>query len=319
MDSITINSELEAADTVTATTHKTIGVVMTCYNRKELTLRCLANLANQDVLEGGKAEIKVFMTDDGSSDGTAEAVAEAYPEVTILKGDGSLFWNGGMNLAYGEALKHKLDYYLWLNDDTFLYDDAIRRLIDTHEEMTKRGKEDSIILGGTVDPNTKEFSYGGFKRLSKWTLKMVYVKPGDVPKECHSNTGNCVLIPKAVYEKVGNIEPFYTHRWGDPDYGLRTRKAGGSIWLAPGFIGECETNPTAERWSDPTLPFKERLKDFHSVKGYIRKDWFFFVRRHGGPLWPLLWAKPYVDMFITSFKYKFFGIKVYPDHYSRTT
>ena len=249
MDSITINSELETAESIADTKPVTIGVVMTCYNRRELTLQCLDNLSKQDVL-AGNVDLRVFMTDDGSSDGTSEAVAEAYPDVTILKGDGSLFWNGGMHLAYGEALKHNLDYYLWLNDDTFLYKDAISRLMETHKEMTQKGMEDSIILGGTIDPNTRAFSYGGFKRLSKLTLKMVHVKPGKEPKECHSNTGNCVLIPKAVYEKVGNIEPFYTHRWGDPDYGLRTRKKGGYIWLAPGYIGECEMNPTAERWTD---------------------------------------------------------------------
>lgn len=282
-------------------TNVSIGVVMTCFNRREYTLKCLRLLYEQTALQQG-VSLSIFLTDDGSKDGTSEAVAKEFPDTTILKGNGSLFWNGGMNKAYGEALKHDLDYYLWMNDDTFLFEDALERLLATHKDRSEKGMEKSIILGGCLDPRNGKFSYGGFQRVSKWTLKMIDVVPGDEPKECTSNTGNCVLIPRSVAALVGNIEPFYTHRWGDPDYGLRAGKKGCKIWLAPGFVAECEANPTAERWRDTSLSFKDRLKDFHSVKGYIKKDWFFYVRRHGGALWFLLWIKPYVDMVLSTFK-----------------
>jgi hypothetical protein len=36
----------------------------------------------------------------------------------VLGGDGSLFWNGGMRLAYADAMRSDFDYYLWLNGDT---------------------------------------------------------------------------------------------------------------------------------------------------------------------------------------------------------
>ncbi|MEM6801859.1 MAG: glycosyltransferase family 2 protein [Bacteroidota bacterium] len=286
-----------------------IGAVLTCYNRREKTLVCLEKLYQQSAVKSGRVSVEVFLTDDGSTDGTSEAVKEAFPGVHVFQGTGSLYWNGGMNLAFGKALQQNMDYYLWLNDDTFLYEDAIDKLLDTHEDMSKRSEPNSIILGGTVDPNTKEFSYGGFKRLSRWTLKMEAVIPGDHPKRCTSNTGNCVLIPKSVSDKVGNIEPFYTHRWGDPDYGLRAGKLGCSIWLAPGYVAECESNPTAERWASPSLSFAERIKDFHSIKGYIKKDWYFFVKRHGGILWFALWMKPYFDMVMLSMKDMFRGSK----------
>ncbi len=287
-------------------TNTSIGVVMTCFNRREYTLKCLRHLYQQTALQSD-VSLSVFMTDDGSSDGTSEAVAKEFPDTTIMKGDGSLFWNGGMNLAFGEALKHNLDYYLWMNDDTFLFDDALETLLTTHRDRTEKGMPDSMILGGCLDPRTGKFSYGGFQRVSKWTLKMIDVVPGEAPKECTTNTGNCVLIPKSVSDKVGNIEPFYTHRWGDPDYGLRARKKGCSVWLAPGFVAECEMNPTAERWRDLSLTLKERIADFHSVKGYIKKDWFFYTRRHGGLLWFLLWLKPYFDMVTSSMKKTFTG------------
>lgn len=251
---------------------------------------------------------EVYLMDDGSKDGTYEAVQSEFPEVHLQKGDGSRFWNGGMNAAFGAALKGDYDFYLWLNDDTFLYPDALDKLLDGWESRNQQGHPDSIIIGSTIDPETGQYSYGGFQRLSKWTLKLDHVYPDDKEmKLCTTMCGNCVLIPRAITERIGNIEPFYKHRWGDPDYGLRATASGGSVWTVAGYIGTCEANPLAEAWTDNTLSIKDRIKDFHSVKGYRKEDWFFYVKRHGGLLWMLLWIKPYVDILTSSLKYKLTG------------
>ena len=284
-------------------THIQIGVAMTCHNRRAKTLHCLEQLYAQVGLNE-QFEITTFLVDDGSSDGTGEAVKSQFSEVNVLEGDGNLYWNGGMHKAYGEALKGDFDYFLWLNDDVSLHKNAIIHLLNTYQELLDSKQGENIILGGMADPETGKCSYGGFLRQSKWSLRMTEVEPGDEPKQCSANTGNCVLIPRVIARWIGNIEPFYKHRWGDPDYGLRAGKMGFGVWLASGFVGTCEGNPTAERWTDSSLSFSEKLKDFHSVKGYGKKDWKFYVKRHGGPLWFLLWLKPYFDMVIGGKKKK---------------
>ena len=46
-----------------------------------------------------------------------EAVGKMFPQVHIIKGDGNLFWNRGMYMAWQAAIKEKdYDFYLWLND-----------------------------------------------------------------------------------------------------------------------------------------------------------------------------------------------------------
>ena len=93
-----------------------ISVLLTCHNRKEKTLICLRKLFEQDVRN---VEFDVFLVDDGCTDGTAEAVREEFPKIHIIQGDGSLFWNRGMCLAWEEARKNGAhDAVLWLNDDT---------------------------------------------------------------------------------------------------------------------------------------------------------------------------------------------------------
>ena len=43
---------------------------------------------------------------------------ERHPDVRLLRGNGQLYWNGGMRRAFGEAMAADYDYYLWMNDDT---------------------------------------------------------------------------------------------------------------------------------------------------------------------------------------------------------
>jgi GT2 family glycosyltransferase len=79
-----------------------LAVLMTCFNRKEMTLEALRSLFSQKQVED--LNVTVYLVDDGSRDGTSQAVAERFPRVSILQGDGSLFWNGGMRKAFAEAL-----------------------------------------------------------------------------------------------------------------------------------------------------------------------------------------------------------------------
>ena len=95
-----------------------VAVLLTCHNRVEKTLKCLSKLFGQQVDESVK--VTVYLVDDGSTDGTGIAVKDRYPDINVIYGDGSLFWNGGMHQAFAEALKVGFDYYLWLNDDTNL-------------------------------------------------------------------------------------------------------------------------------------------------------------------------------------------------------
>ena len=66
------------------------------------------------------------------------AIAEQFPEVTLLHGNGKLYWNGGMRRAFAAAIAGDYDYYLWMNDDTELDDGALAVLLDTERRLRER-------------------------------------------------------------------------------------------------------------------------------------------------------------------------------------
>lgn len=270
-----------------------VAVLMTCYNRREITLACL------DVLYRQTLDFDVYLVDDGSTDGTAQAVQQNYPNVKILTGNGSLFWVGGMHLAFAEALKLSHPYYLWLNDDTLLEPGALKKLLITHQDLAQQGKADSIVAGAIKDPITGRQTYGGRKRPKRWySFKFETVEPAKAPQECDTIQGNAVLIPHSVAEKVGNIDTAFIHNFGDLDYGLRAKQLGCSVWVAPDFVGTCPQNSVRDSWADTTLPIHKRLRKVLHTKGFPLRAWTIYLKRHSGLFWFIYWPLPYVRAII---------------------
>jgi GT2 family glycosyltransferase/glycosyltransferase involved in cell wall biosynthesis len=270
----------------------TISALLTCHNRREHTLACLESL-RANAIPG--ITVDVHLVDDASNDGTAEAVAAAYPDVEITVGTGDLFWGGGMRLAFTRAAPARPDYLLWLNDDVVLDHDALERLLATYATLCAARQPLSVVVGSTRDPETGATTYGGVRRTSRLRrMAFALVTPTDTPQPCDTMNGNVVLIPRSVYSVMGNIDEKFIHAGGDTDYGLRARSAGCQVFLAPGHVGTCSVNPRAGTFRDETLSRRERLRQVASPKGLPVAEWAALSRRHGGPLWPALVLSPYV-------------------------
>jgi len=265
---------------------------MTCFNRRETTLTCLANLWAQQLPK--ELSVDVYLTDDGCTDGTPDAVCARFPDTRIIVGDGTLFWNGGMRLALREAMRHEYDFYLWLNDDTTLDPDAITRLVGVFDAVSESSKCAAIVVGTPADPDGGKPLYGGRVRASRLKpMRFSRVAPGDEPVRCDTFDGNCVLVSATAVRKLGNLDPAFAHLMGDTDYGLRAGQAGIPIWVAPGTIGNCAGNPDSERHRNPDLSFVQRVTWIIGIKGLRPREWKVITRRHAGPLWFLFWLSPY--------------------------
>jgi len=285
-----------------------IVVLMTCYNRRQKTLACLAALYRNLLPAGTKLD--VVLVDDGSADGTAVAVGAAYPGVEIVSGDGSLFWNGGMRLAWTVAQTRSYDYLMWLNDDTLLDDDTIERLLATEAQLRKRLGRATIIVGSTRIPGNEIPSYGGTVRRD-WFRPMHFelIQPGPEPVACDTMNGNCVLVPREISLALGNLEPRFVHAMGDIDYGLRAKACGYSVWVMPGYAGTCVNNDLLTgSFKDVTLPLPVRMRKILSPKALPLRSWLVLTRRHAGMLWPLHWAWPYCRVVVTSLKYSILNL-----------
>lgn len=255
----------------TKATITTVAVLLTVHNRRETTLRCLRAFSACERPEGMRFDL--FLTDDGSTDGTAEAVRAEFPAVEIISGDGNLYWCRGMVAAW-EAAAAREDYgaYLWLNDDTFLYPDAL-----THLFASADRHPDAVIVGPVRSAVTGEFSYGGRARQHP-------MPPEGEEKQVPLFDGNIVLVPASVYHRFGMLDRRFSHAMGDTEYGARIFHKGGRIWQTAEYLGTCERHERMDDWCNPEVPLRKRWKALHSPRGCNPREFFLYDRHNGIPV-----------------------------------
>ena len=291
-----------------------VAILITCHNRKEKTLRCLSSI--RDTLTEG-INLKVFLTDDGCIDGTGEAVTATdwgFP-VKVIQGDGKLFWNGGMILAWKMALTEAgFDGYLWINDDITVlpgyWGDLLAADAFCLEKFGKRG----IYVGSTKDAATGTFTYGGFIYTSKFTLKDKLVEPdGENFLPCEAAHGNITYISSEVVEKMGIFCEDYIHGGTDHDYTYLANKAGFPLLVLPHYSASCENDHIGKTRDHTKLPLRERIKLFNSPRGYNMHNTLLFNRRCFPWRVPFVWIQGVMKLFFPRLGYglyrRFRGIK----------
>lgn len=266
---------------------KVLGLV-TCFNRKEKTVRALKNL-----IQGNPTiDFSFIVADDASTDGTVQAL-ESFNMVTVLSGDGTLFYSGGMRLAIEKAkcLKEQFDYCLLFNDDVEFYDSAIEKL---------KEKEKNVIWVGPTCDEQGVLTYGGIVKTSVWRPKTEIIMGKNTSgKECDTFNANCVLIPWNIFIILDNIDAIYTHSMGDFDYGFSAKKKGVKIKVSDEYVGVCPDNPVQVSWRNTKLSRRERFQRKESPKGLPGKEWFHYLNKNYNLLTAIIYSLiPYVRILI---------------------
>lgn len=243
----------------------TIATIITCYNRRQLTIRCLDHLFKLN------NNVDVYLVDDDSTDGTSKAIQQKFPQVNIIHGNGDLFWNRGMHTAWEHASKKDYDYYLWLNDDVILYNNCFVELLSAD----KIANSEAIISGAVESHDKSSIIYGGSDQT-----KRLIVPNGNL-QEIKKLNGNIVLIPKFVFKQLGNLDSKFHHDLGDVDYGFRAIEKGIKVYLTENVVASGEANSFCRvRLQNSTL--LKRLKKLYSPMGSNPNINFYFRRRHFG-------------------------------------
>lgn len=244
----------------------TLAVLLTCHNRKSKTIACLRSI--QDIIEAD-----IYLVDDASTDGTADAVRASFPKVHIIVGDGQLFWSRGMYIAWREAVKRDYDYYLWLNDDIELYPFFFHEL----SECMQYGKNRCIVSGLIENAEKTQILYGGYDAHKQ------LVRPNKIPQPITFMNGNVVLIPRYVVEKIGILDPVFHHDLGDVDYGLRALENDIQVYATRRSVAMGYSNNfcRVRKWN---ATLKQRFQRLYSPLGSNPRINFYYRKKHFGLL-----------------------------------
>lgn len=186
---------------------------------------------------------EIFVLDDNSRDGTSEAIQRLFPEVTIVRGSGSLYWTRGMSKAYEASLMSKShDAYILFNDDVEVFPGAAASALIEYERMNQ--SQSTIVVGSTVSRISAQTTYSAFLETSQ--IKALAFSPMgkvDQPTACHTFNGNFVIVPGIFFRSIDGLDAKFHHGLGDIDLGLVARRHGLRSVLLADPVGYCEKGP----------------------------------------------------------------------------
>jgi GT2 family glycosyltransferase len=224
-----------------------IAVILTCFNRKDKTLNCIESLFkySKEFLRR-KIILDVYLTDDGCTDGTSEALREKYSDsnLTILQGDGNLFWAGGMRVAWKAALdsNKSFDYFLLVNDDVEFLPNFFEQLLSAVEFGECKYNKKPVVSGFLKDSETEEETYGGKIWVNKFLGTCKHLRPTGTPQNCDMAHANILLVPTYVVEKIGIFNTDYIHGGADHDYTLYANRHGIPVLVTSNYCGICNND-----------------------------------------------------------------------------
>lgn len=212
------------ADTGTA-------VVILNWNGREDTLACL------DSLSAALSPVdRAVVVDNGSGDGSVEAVIEEYPEAVCLENGTNLGFAGGNNAGLRWALERRFRRIMLLNNDTIVPEDLLTVLngyLDGHPEV---GVVQPLLVNASnpdlIDSSGQEiFRYPGARD------RQMGAPVGEAPRKPSPVFGACAaaaLFKREALEEVGLLDEDFFVLLEDVDLMFRLRCAGWEAHLVPG-------------------------------------------------------------------------------------
>ena len=200
-----------------------VAVVVLSWNGREDTLACLRSLARVDY-----PDLRVIVVDNASEDGSAEAVADAFPSVELIRNDANRGFAGGMNVGLQRALALGADFALTLNNDTEADERFVRMLVAEARRRPAVGALCAKILFH-AEPDRIWYAGAAFDpRRGYHGRHRGYGERDDGAYEAVVETGRAcaaaMLVPRTALERVGLFDESLFAYAEDVDWSLRARE-----------------------------------------------------------------------------------------------
>jgi glycosyltransferase involved in cell wall biosynthesis len=260
-------------------------VIIPVHNRRDLTRQCLMDLRAQDC-----QSFSVIVIDDGSTDGTAEMIRDAFPETILLQGDGNLWWTRAVNLGVREALRRGAQVVMTLNDDVRIRTDFVGVMLDS---MCDRPR--TIVGAAAVNGGTGEMFFRGARwdwvRMAGRVPAAAESAPPAIIEGIDVLVGRGLAIPVEVIRVAGPFaEDRLPHGLADMDFVMRA--------VHCGFRAACQTVSPVQ--TSPETTTGNELISQRSLRNYWRhmtgikgagnlRFLFWFVVRNC-PVWLVPWS-----------------------------
>ena len=271
-----------------------VSALVVSNNAKDQLLQCLrAFFASADV------PVEAVVVDNNSSDGSAAAVTDEFPQVTVLA--------QAKNRGYGRAANEGLErcngrFVLLLSPDVIVEPQCVGRLADLLLTRPDAGAVGPRLLlpDGTIDPDSRRsfpspgtifYQTVGLSKLFPKSPRFGRYNMGHVPEsethEMDAGTAACLMVRKSALDRVGDFDPRYSMFGEDLDLCYRLKIGGWKVFYVP--------SASATRNLRPPSRERERQIDYERH----RAMWIYHFKHHSedvsafgnGLVWAQIWGR----------------------------
>jgi GT2 family glycosyltransferase len=203
----------------------TIFIIVLNYNGKDTLLPCLAS-----IYQSTYPKFEVVVVDNDSRDGSLELAKTQFSRAHFIKNSTNTGFASGNNLGIRFALEKFADYILVLNNDAYLKNDTLSKLVALAQDHPVPAVINPLILGR--DDKAVWFAGGEIEWLQMKNTHLIEVA-SNKPYSTEYCTGCAMFINKAVFKKIGLFDERYFLYYEDSDFSVRAKKAGFDLLICP--------------------------------------------------------------------------------------
>jgi GT2 family glycosyltransferase len=207
-------------------------VIVLSWNGREDTVSCLDALAKVS-----EPPVRIVCVDNGSTDGSVEAVRDRHPEVHLIENGRNLGFSGGCNVGIGWALSQGAEWVVLVNNDAVVAPDAIAGFAAAAEQYPGAG----VLAGKLYHADRPDRIWYAGQRFVAWLGysgrhrgegrrdRPRYERPSRTDRA----NGALMAISGAAIERVGMLDEELFAYVEDIDFSVRARAAGFEVVYVP--------------------------------------------------------------------------------------
>ena len=264
-----------------------LSIIIVNYNTKKLLGNCIASILK----DKSKLSSEIIVIDNCSTDGSADFVAQNFPQVNLLLSEQNRGYSYACNLGLRQS---KGDFICLLNADTEVETGALEKMMGFFQSHPGAGAVGPKVLNedGTLQSSCRNFP-SLFRTFCENIFLWESIRPNrilgtfllrywmhDKVREVDYVVGCCIMVKREVLDDTGFLDETFFMYSEEVDWCFRIRKAGWKIY----FLPDAKIIHHKGKSTDPEEP--RMFIELH--KSAIR-----FVRKHypkwKNPIFKLIW------------------------------
>lgn len=283
---------------------KILTIIVTFNGMKWIT-KCIQSVLSSSI----KSDI--FIVDNASSDSTPDYIAKNFPQIHLVRSKKNLGFGAANNIGLQYAIDNNYDYVYLLNQDAWIKEDTLKKMISVQKENLEYG----ILSPMQLEENEQHFDYNFGSLISQWN------KDTKVCEDFFFGRKNEVipyprimaahwLISRQCLIDVGGFSPAFFHYGEDDNYADRVWKNGYKMGIILNAIGihDRETRVLSQEKKD-LLDFCAKISDICGFKKtakevFLNYSYETLCKTFSTPKHFLCYIRNYLQLFINLSKYK---------------